>query len=386
VGDVGLVLTGGGARAAYQVGVSWALGEILGSRMSPFSVFTGVSAGAINAVALGAGADDFSTAATRLREVWLKLTPDRVYRTDAGRLLGIGSRWMRDLSAGAVFGSSRINFLLDTSPLQELLTQVLPIPRLRRHFASGLLRGVAVTATNYLTGMAVSFFDGQPPIQPWIRSTRAGVREKLRLHHVMASAAIPIFFPPVRIRGAFYGDGCVRLSAPLSPAIHLGAERIVAVSVRQWREPEHLLTARHNRGGTLAASEIAGVLMNAVFLDSLEADVERLERVNTTVSILTPEQREQLPHALRNVPILVLRPSLDLGALAEDQYKRFPRMLRYLLKGIGADNGNGSDLLSYLAFEPVYVSRLVQLGYEDTLERRGELEDFLALSARRSSA
>ncbi len=384
--DVGLVLTGGGARAAYQVGVTQALGEIIGPGVSPFRVFTGISAGAINSVALSSGADDFSVAARRLREVWLSLTPDRVYRTDASRLLGIGSRWMRDLTAGALFGSSRINYLLDTSPLAGLLTRVLPIARLRKHLASGLLRGVAVTATSYSTGMAISFFEGQARTQPWVRSSRAGVRERLRLHHVLASGAIPIFFPPVRIRGAFYGDGCVRMTAPLSPAIHLGADRIVAVSVRDWRSPELLLPSQRDRSAALAPSEIAGLLMNAVFLDALEADVERLERINKTVSILTPEQRQRLPHPLRVVPILVLRPTLDLGALAEDQYKRFPRMLRYLLKGIGADDGNGSDLLSYLAFEPVYVSRLVQLGYEDTMERRGELEEFLAAPARRSSA
>ncbi len=368
------------------MGVSGALGEIVGPGASPFRVYTGVSAGAINAVALGSGADEFAVAAAKLREVWLSLTPDRVYRTDVGRLLGIGSRWMRDLSAGAVFGSSRINYLLDTAPLKELLTHVLPIRRLRKHIASGLLRGVAVTAMSYLTGMAISFFDGQAAIQPWIRSTRAGVREKLQLHHVVASAAIPIFFPPVRIRGTFYGDGCVRLAAPLSPAIHMGSDRIVAVSVRHWREPDFLLPSRRSRGATLAVSEIAGVLMNAVFLDSLESDVEQLERVNAAVSALTPAQREKLPERLRPIPIMVIRPSLDLGALAEDQYKRFPRMLRYLLKGIGADNGNGSDLFSYLAFEPVYVGRLVQLGYEDAMARRGELEDFLGSAASRGSA
>jgi len=375
--QVGLVLTGGGARAAYQVGALLAVSEMRPGR-SPFSIFAGISAGAINAVSLAAGMDEFQVAAQRLAEIWRSLTPDRVYRTDARGLVAIGSRWIKDLSAGGLLGSSRINYLLDTDPLRQLLADTLPIARLGQHIRSGALRGVAVTTTSYATGLAVTFFDGARDVLPWFRSTRVGIRQRLRLPHVMGSSAIPVFFPPVKIKGLFYGDGCVRMHAPLSPAIHLGADRILAVGVQSPPPvdlpPENTQAPRRD---WLPPSEIVGVLLNAVFLDAMEADVERLERVNRTVAFIRPEHHGTESQPLRAIPTLVLRPSQDLGTLASDQYSRFPRMLRYLLKGIGATGETGSDLLSYLAFEPEYVGRLMQLGYSDTMRRRTEVEEFL---------
>jgi NTE family protein len=251
---------------------------------------------------------------------------------------------------------------------------------MRRHLRSGRLRGVAVSATNYHTGAGVSFFVGAADIEPWTRSTRIGIRSRITLDHVMASAAIPIFFPPVRIDGMYYGDGCVRMIYPMSPAIHLGAERMVAISVRHLRAPSETArdeTERH--GGELPLSEIAGVLLNAVFLDSLDSDVERLQRINKTIALIP---RDRLASArdddlgLRPIPVLVLRPSEDLGKLAADEYQRFPSMLRYLLKGIGATGHAGEDLLSYLAFEPIYIQRVMDLGYSDTMGRRAEVGEF----------
>ena len=378
--DVGLVLTGGGARAAYQIGALAALARLLPGP-TPFRILSGVSAGAINAASLATQADDFAGSVERLKDTWLSLRPGRIYRTDARRLMGIGTRWMRDLSSGGLVGRRPINFLLDASPLRELLAENVPMGRIRELVDQGLLRGVAVTATSYQTSMAVTFFDGHPDIQPWLRSTRLGVREALRLEHVLASAALPFFFPPIRMRGAFYGDGCVRMTAPLSPAIHLGAGRIVAVSVRHWRSPEELVPGRTRRE-KLPPSEIAGVLMNSVFLDAVEADVERLERLNRLIRLVPEQARSELPHPIRTVEALVLRPSKDLGRLAEDEYQRFPRFLRYLLRGIGVKNGKGADLVSYLAFEPVYVKRLVELGHDDTMARRREIEGFLGLDRR----
>ncbi len=381
VEPVGLVLTGGGARGAYQVGAVKALAEILGARQTPFQVLAGSSAGAINATALAGRAEDFSSAAEELEARWLSLEPGRIYRTDAARLLAIGSHWLRDLSGGGILGRSRINFLLDASPLRDFLAEVLPLARIPAQIASGRLRGVAVSVTSYDSGLGITFFDGAPDVRPWVRATRVGLRERLRLPHVLASAAIPIFFPPVRIKRSFYGDGCVRMTAPLSPAVHMGAERIVAISVRHWRASEELLARRRPRSKKeLALSEIGGVLMNAVLLDALEADVERLETVNRLVGAMPLAERRK--SAAREIPILVLRPSQDLGDLAEDQYLRFPRAMRYLLKGLGATTDHGSDLLSYLAFEPVYVGRLVELGYRDTLVRRAEVERFFGVESR----
>ncbi len=367
------MLTGGGARAAYQAGALLALAEVLPRGAVPFRTLCGVSAGGLNAAFLGAWRGDLEDAGHRLRDLWLELSPERVFRTDSARMIGIGTRWMRDLSAGGLFHRSRINFLLDATPLRDFLHERLPLADLRRNIASGAIRGFAVTATSYATNAAVTFFDGAPEIQPWVRATRVGVRTQIRLDHVMASASIPIFFPPVRIQGAWYGDGSVRMTAPLSPAIHMGAERLLVIGVRRWREPSELQPARPpSRRDALPPSEIAGTLLNAVFLETIEADVERLEMVNRLVDRLPEERRG----TLRAIPTLVLRPTRDLGQLAGDQYRRFPRFLRYVLSGIGAQADSGSDLLSYLAFEPVYVGRLLELGYEDTLARRGEIERF----------
>lgn len=377
--NVGLVLTGGGARAAYQVGALSALSEIWRGTVSPFRIFTGVSAGAINATSLATGADEFPTAVERLSSIWRQLTPDHVYRTDARGLFSIGTRWMKDLSAGGLLGPSHINYLLDTQPLRELLTASLPVSRLAQHFRSGLLRGVAVSTTSYATSLGVTFFDGERDIASWYRSTRIGIRHRLRIPHVLASSAIPIFFPPVKIHGLFYGDGCIRMHSPLSPAIHLGADRILAIGVHPAPAvelpPER---TRAPRREWLPPSEIAGVMLNAVFLDALESDLERLERVNRTVAFIPPESRGTPSQPLRGIAALVLRPSQDPGQLATDQYERFPRMLRYLLKGIGATGETGSDLISYLAFAPQYVARLMDLGYADTIHRRDEIESFLA--------
>jgi NTE family protein len=375
---LGLVLTGGGARSAYQAGVLRALARMVRPGPLPFDVLAGISAGAINAVAVGSGADDFQATAERLARSWLGLSPDRVYRTGALGLARIGTRWILDLSAGGLLGRSGINYLLDAAPLREYLEREIPLGRLRRHLRAGLLRAVAISATNYQTGMGVSFFEGDPAIRPWTRSSRLGQRARLTLDHVMASASIPVFFPPVKIGAAYFGDGCVRLPYPMSPAIHLGADRILAVSVRYLPPPE--LAARAERQAAarwMPVSEIAGVLLDAVFLDAIDGDYERLQRINRMLAAIPRERRNRAELDVRPVQALVLRPSQDLGRLAADEYGRFPGMLRYLLRGIGARGDTGEDLLSYLAFEPVYIRRAMELGERDTLARRDEIEAFL---------
>lgn len=375
--SVGLVLSGGGARAAYQVGAIRALADIFGQAPCPFRVVAGLSAGSINGSAVAIGADDFPRTAERLSAVWMSLTPDSVYRTDFPKLATLGLRWIRDIGSGAALGRNRANHLLDTAPLRELLIREFDFGRLPDHFRSGLLRGVAVSATNYQTGTTITFFDGVPAIKPWVRPGRVAVRERLRIDHVMASAAIPIFFPPVLLDGRFFGDGCIRMTTPTSPAIHIGAEKIVAIGVRYSRSKEQ--TVEMNVSGdaeTVAVSDIAGVLLNAVFLDTLDTDLDLLERINRTLAAIPPEQRERQPDLLRRIPCLALRPSEDLGQLASDQYEKFPAMLRHLLRGIGARGESGWDLLSYLAFLPGYVGKLIELGYEDTMERRDEIQEF----------
>jgi NTE family protein len=377
--NVGLVLSGGGARGAYQVGAILALAEILGQKTAPFSVLAGVSAGAINTVPLGIGADNFPGTARHLAEIWRSLTPERVYRTDAPNLTRLGARWIKDLTMGGVLGGSRSTFLLDTQPLRELLERELDCSRLQEHITSGALRGIAVSATNYLTGSTVTFFDGAPEIKPWVRHGRVSLREQISVDHILGSAAIPVFFPPVNVNGKLFGDGGIRMTTPLSPAIHLGAEKIVAIGIRYRRSLEQTLAMNQEPATTnVSIAQISGVLLNAVFLDSLDNDIERLERINRTLGFVPDADRKKNPDFLRRIPALVLRPSQDLGRLAADQYDKFPAMLRHLLRGIGATGDSGWDLLSYVAFQPGYVNTLIELGRNDTLARRAEVERFFA--------
>jgi len=372
--NLGLVLTGGGARAAYQVGALRALAELFGNGPLPFQVVTGVSAGAINGSSLAAEADDFPGAVKHLGDTWLALTPDRVYRTDALSLVSIGSGWFRGLTTGGTQAPRRYNHLLDTAPLRELLAREIQFERIRENVDRGLIRALAISATNYETGTSVTFFDGVPELQPWARSRRMGVRTGITLEQVMASAAIPIFFPPVQVGRSWYGDGGVRLTAPMSPALHLGADRLLVIGIRHPRTAEETVELNATAArDDLPLSEILGVLMNAVFLDSLEPDIERVERVT---EMLDSIQRPPDSH-LRPVRILLLQPSQDLAVLASDQAIRFPRSLRFLLKGLGVSQKGGADLLSYLAFEQQYIERLVTLGHDDTRARFDEIREFV---------
>lgn len=377
--NLGLVLTGGGARASYQVGVLQAIAEITGAQQSPFSVMTGVSAGAINASYLMSRADQFGTATKGLWDLWMNLSSEKVYRTDATSIASLGSKWLGTVGMGGVFGQKKANHLLNTQPLRELLQQELCLDKLPQFFKSGVLKGASLSVTNYLTGTAISFFDGEEKINPWVRSTRIGVRVPLTVEHVMASSAIPVFFPPVNLDGALYGDGCIRLTSPLSPAIHLGADKIIAVGIRYVRTSEQTLEINQTmKREDLSIAEIGGVLLNAVFLDSLENDAERMERINQTISLFTDDQRKAHPTQLRSVPLLLLRPSQDLGQLARGTLREFPTVIRFLLRGVGAKEDKGWDLLSYLAFERAYTSQLIELGYHDTLRKKDAILAFMS--------
>ncbi len=376
--NLGLVLTGGGARAAYQVGVLQAIAEITQAKESPFKVITGVSAGAINGAYLMSRADQFGVAVQGLWELWTHLESERIYRTDPASIASLGSKWLQTVGMGGLFSQKRANHLLSTEPLRELLDQELALDRIPGFIKSKTLKGVSFSATNYLTGTAISFYDGDESIEPWVRSTRLGVRTTLTVDHVMASSAIPVFFPPTRIEGALYGDGCIRLTSPVSPAIHLGADRIIAVGIRYFRSHEQTIELNQVlKRDELSIAEIGGVLLNAVFLDSLETDIERLERINKTLSMMTESQRAQMPNPLKPIPIMALRPSQDLGQLAKGTLREFPGLIRFLLRGVGAKEDKGWDLVSYLAFEKAYTEQLVDLGYADTMRKRDEILEFM---------
>jgi NTE family protein len=381
-----LVLSGGGARGAYQVGALRALHELLYEQNClPFPILVGASAGSITNAFLGAHADDFPVAVRKLVDFWEGLRPEDVFRTDARTLARVGLSWAADLGLGSWIGTGRGKSLLVSDPLRRLLHDRLDMAALGQSIERGLLRGFALTATSYRTGLAVTFFDGLPSIEPWTRSTRLGIRKHLTIDHVMASSSIPLFFPAVSIDGAFYADGCVRLNAPLSPAIHLGADRILAIGVRYPRAPDPTRSSPPAQNDSYpSVADTAGLLLNALFLEALESDVERLERINATVHLLPRAVVARHSTPLRRIPVLVLRPSMDLGELVMQTLERLPRLLRHLFRGLGATGKSGWDLLSYLAFDGEYTSRLLALGYSDVKARRAEIAAFLGVSSAES--
>ncbi len=378
----GLVLVGGGARGAYQAGVLQGLAEILGAHFGNrplFDIVTGISAGGINAAYVASKADRMADGIGGLAALWGDLQIEQVVRTDARSLFSIGTRWLRDLTLGGVVPSTApSNHLLDTTPLREFLTANLDFEAIARHIASEILHGFAVSATSYTTGTAVTFFDGRDGLETWMRSSRLGWRTRIGLDHILASASIPILFEPVFVEGAFYGDGGIRMSTPLSPAIHLGSDRVVAISVRHPRSDASTVQINRegDKQGDISVADIAGVLLNAAFMDDLESDAERLTRINQTIALIAEERRAEHPHRLRSIPLLVIRPSLDLGALAGDQFRRLPFTLRYLTKGIGASEERGIEFLSYLAFDRTYTRPLIEIGREDALAQKDEIEAF----------
>jgi NTE family protein len=374
--SLGLVLTGGGARGSYQAGALLAIAEITHAHELPFRVISGSSAGSVNATYLASHAHDFGRATRGLLDLWACIEPRQVFRTDVPTLAKTAAEWIADLGFGGVVGAGRGKALLDTAPLTDLLRRHFDRGGLERALERELVHGIGVTATSYESGLAVTFFEGAEAIKPWNRVTRLGVRTKLEICHIMASSAIPIFFPAIPIEGEWYADGSIRLATPLSPAVRMGAEKILAIAVRPSRDavpplPTAVLPAYPT------AAEAAGVLLDAMFLDALESDVERASRINQTLKFLSPDVRAKNVVPLKPVELLVLRPSRDPGALVLRTLDRFPAPLRYMFRGLGASGDAGWELLSYLAFDGAYTARLCELGYEDTMARADEIRAFL---------
>lgn len=376
--NLGLVLTGGGARGAYQAGAIRALSEIFHGSDSPFSIFSGVSAGSINATYMAAQARHFKKGAEGLSDLWSKLESRDVFLSDGLTLTRTGLAWLSDLGFGGWTGGGKGQSLLKTEPLAKLLDSEISYTQIDENIKTGHVRGVAVTATNYYSGTSVTFYDGNSEIEPWIRSTRMAVRAKLDAEHVMASSAIPVFFPAIKINGAYYGDGCVRMTTPLSPAIHLGSDKIIAIGVRAERSPQRVADLNSFQSARYPyLAEVAGVLLNAMFLDALDGDVERMERINSTLELIPEEKRALHPSKLRKVPVFVIKPSMDLGSLVTEVMSDFPLAVRHFMKGLGVSSDRGMDLLSYLAFDSAYTSVLVKLGYEDTLRAKSSILKFV---------
>lgn len=376
----GLVLTGGGARAAYQAGVLDGLSSILGEHYQrlPFKVLTGVSAGSINVAFLASHAHDFSLATQKAANLWIRLTHDSIMTTDVASLSVMAGKWIRNLSLGGFYKGHRITHVIDTDPLLNLLKTYINFNQIKHNLDSQILTAVAFTATNYQTGTAVTFYEGDLKIEDWSRSSRISKRTSLGLHHILASAAIPLLFRPVKIDPFYYGDGSIRLLTPLSPAIHLGADKILAIGIRKIKSSAYTQKLNlEEENGEITIADIAGELLNAIFMDTLEADVERVKRINKTIALSSECKKVDLGEpSLRPIDLLVIEPSQDLSELAVQYYPKLPFMFRHLLKGIGASQERGQDLLSYLSFDTSYTKPLVELGRKDAFDRREEIEKF----------
>ena len=389
----GLILTGGGARAAYQVGVLRAVHRIRRAAGAPpgnpYPVLAGTSAGALNAAALATDADDADAGIAKLVRVWENMHVEQVYRTDSFGVIRTGAKWLTMMSMGwaiARMRRLRPRSMLDNLPLHRLLGEMIDLSRIERLIADGHLKALAVSASSYTSGTHVTFYQAAGEHLPWIRSNRVAVQGELTMAHLLASAAIPFMFPAVTLplQGSYewFGDGSMRQTAPISPAIHLGADRILVIGAGRMREPAGPRTMAPSAYPSIA--QIGGHALSSIFLDALAVDAERLQRINATLSLIPPEVRNQA--ALKPVRLLLISPSERLDDIAARHLDALPNSIRALLGGIGVSKGgpgsNGAALASYLLFEDAYTRELMALGEKDTDARRSEVLEFFDLAER----
>jgi NTE family protein len=367
---VALVLQGGGARAAYQVGVLKALSEILGHpKENPFPIITGTSAGAINSAVLAAHADNFAAGVEKLVQVWSNFSPEQVYRTDLVGVLRNSSKWLTSFFFGA-FRRNRKVSLFDNAPLLDLIAKHIPLKRIPEHLASGVLRAVSVVASGYGSGQNCAFFQAHPEVNGWRRSQRVGVRvSQLRPEHLMASAAIPFAFPATKINREYFGDGSIRQTAPLSPALHLGASRVFVVGTAKLVKIEE---ERLHDSAYPSLAQIAGHAMASIFLDTLAVDIELLQRMNATLRYVDQDRLKASGGNLHHVDVFVACPDEPLEELAHKHVRDLPWTIRFLMRSIGAMRKGGATLASYMLFDEGYCRALIDMGYEDLMARRDE--------------
>lgn len=385
----GLLLTGGGARAAYQVGVLEAIADLrqacgAGSEPNPFPIITGTSAGAINAAALACGADNFDRAVRRIARVWRQFHANQVYGADSLSVMRSGARWLTLVSIGwalARWRRMRPQSLLDNKPLEKLLVKMVPLVRLPRLIRKGHLKALAVTASSYSSGEHVTFFEAATPVKPWVRSQRKAASDRITHEHLLASSAIPFIFPAKGIEVddhiEYFGDGSMRQSAPIAPAIHLGAERILVIGAGRMHEPKND-AAVNPTPNYPSLAQIAGHALSNIFLDALAVDVERVQRINQTLSLIPEEKRTH--SALRPIELLVIAPSQRLDAVAARHVGDLPTPVRTMLGALGVTSNmadvRGAALASYLLFEAGYTQELMALGRADTLAMRAQVCQF----------
>ena len=366
---MGLVLPGGGARAAYQVGVLRAIADLLPARSAnPFPVLTGTSAGAVNATALAIHADRFRVAVGNLERVWRAFAVGQVFRADALTMLRSGLHWMLSMVSGGWLLPPPKS-LFDNTPLRQLLGDLFDFDGIRKAIASGNLDAIALAAAGYISARSVSFYEARAGSEPWTRMRRSGEPAKLSLDHLMASVAVPFLFPPVLMGDEYYGDGAMREANPFSAAIHLGAQRLLVIGTRNESQHEPTLPTCPTFG------QIFGYMLDSLFTDGMYSDLERLTQLNQIVSRAGPIATDH--GVLRRIDMLVILPSQDLSEIARHHADCLPRPLRVLLRTMGAMNRGGGELMSYLMFQDSVTRELIALGYQDGVQRADELRAFL---------
>ena len=371
----GIILPGGGARNAYQAGVLKAIAELLPENTkNPFPVICGTSSGALNAAILASNATQFHAGIAHLTGIWENFSCDKIFYTDTWRAIKSGLSWAAAF-ATASLGSSGPRALLDNSPQRVMIESHIRLARVQHAIDSGALRALAVTASSYSSGHSISYFQGIEELQPWQRARRLGVNQEISIDHLMASSAIPLIFPAVWLNNEYHGDGSMRESAPLSPALHLGANRLLIIGVRNPildtapRAEEHIPYP--------SIGQISGYMLDTLFMDSLDSDIERMSRINHTISEVPDKRVEFEGSALHPIEFLMISPSRDVREIAQRHAENFPRSVRVLLKGLGALSHEGRPLVSYLLFESGFCQELIELGYQDGLNARAEIAELL---------
>ncbi len=369
------MLPGGGARGAFQAGVLKALAELMPKGASnPFSVLSGTSAGAINTVVLAGKARRFRFAVAELERVWGNFHCHQVFRTDNLTMLKSSLHWLSSIILGG-FLVGTPKSLLDNAPLRALLSRNVRFPRIQSAIDDGYLDAIAVTAAGYATARSTSFFQAASNQSDWARTRRIGVRGDLNLDHLMASIAVPMIFPPVLINGEYFGDGAMRQATPLSPAIHLGADRILVIGVRD--ETADKPPSPDRRQSFPSFAQIAGYMLDTLFMDGLYSDLERMTRINQLIDSVKPEHRNDSLASLRAIDTMLIVPSEDLRVIAHKHRNKLPFAIRTLLRGISGRRASENRLLSFLLFEKAYTRELIDLGYHDAMKVKDQLLDFV---------
>jgi NTE family protein len=370
-----LVLTGGGARAAYQVGVLSAITKFIPRNHGlPFPIICGTSAGAINATALACYASCFHLGVKKLEWMWKNLHIQNIYHSDPLRVFahishGILGNFQAD------YAKKTPPSLLNNAPLRALLNEFIHYERIDKNILNGYLSALSITASSYSSGDSISFFQSDLKASPWFRAKRHGEACQITSEHLLASAAIPLVFPSVKIRSSHFGDGSVHQLSPLSPAIHLGAKRLFVIGVEQPNKPEH---SKENNPHPPGTATIAGHLLDTIFTDTMQSDIERMSRINNTLSLIPEKKRENI-EGLTHIDHLLINPSRDFNSIAAQHYDELPVAIKLLLKSVGINRYSESSIVSYLLFEKNYCNKLIKLGFADAMEQEGKIRAFLSL-------